>query len=75
MQCPHCKAAVFRPSGDARLKARVNVLVVRKSTAGEVQVETNCDACKKPILLPFVLAEGQIEIRKADGPRLVVRRA
>jgi hypothetical protein len=74
MLCPHCGSAVFKSSGDARLKARVTVLVLRKGTGGEVQVETNCDSCKGAILLPLVLAAGPFEIRKSDQPRLVVRR-
>ncbi len=75
MLCPHCKATVFKASGEARMKARVTVLVLRKGANGEVQVETNCDSCKGAILLPLVLATGPFEIRKSEQPRLVVRRA
>jgi len=74
MQCPHCGASIFKSSGDSRLKARLNVLVLRKGANGAVQVETNCDSCKGAILLPLVLAEGPFEIRKSEQPRLLLRR-
>jgi hypothetical protein len=77
MQCPFCKSAVFEPSRDGhRLKAKMRVLVIRKSAVGdEVDIETNCLSCRQPIVLPLVLAEGPLVIRKADAPRLILRRA
>jgi hypothetical protein len=76
MQCPNCKAPVFEASHNGhRLKAKLRVLVIRKSATGdEVEVETNCASCRHPIVLPLVLAPGPLVIRKADVPRLVVRR-
>lgn len=70
--CPHCGQAVFRKSKDgAKLKAKTRILVLHK--AGEVEI--NCGACGKGVLLPLVLAKGEVGLRKADMPKLVVRKA
>lgn len=70
--CPHCGSAVFRKSKDgAKLKAKTRILVLHK--AGEVEI--NCGSCGKGVLLPLVLAPGAPELKKADMPKLVVRKA
>lgn len=46
------------------------MLVLHKSGG----VEINCGACGKGVLLPLQLVPGDIELRKAADPRLVVPR-
>lgn len=73
MNCPNCKATVFRLCPDGKMRSRISTIVIRKSdTANEAVVESNCPACKAPILLPLVLAP-VLEIRKSEKPRFVVR--
>lgn len=70
--CPHCSAPVFRQSaGGRKLKARTSILVLHKS--GEVEI--NCSSCGKGVLLPLQAAEGAPELRKAETPRLIARKA
>lgn len=70
MNCPHCTALVFRPS-PGKLKARTKILVLHKS--GEVEI--NCGVCGKGVLLPLVIKPDSLELRKADSPKLIVRKA
>jgi hypothetical protein len=70
--CPHCDQPIFRKSaGGQKLKARPKILVIHKS--GEVEI--NCSSCGKGVLLPLRVAEGKIELRKAEPLRLIVRKA
>jgi hypothetical protein len=72
MQCPHCTQPVFRLSQDGqKLKAKTSMLVLHKS--GEV--ETNCGACGRGVIIPLTLKEGPIELKKSSEPRLIVRRS
>lgn len=69
-ECPHCGRPVFRTSsGGSKLKARTTILVLHKSGP----VEINCGSCGRGILLPLVV-DTQLELRKADAPRLVARK-
>jgi ribosomal protein S27AE len=71
--CPHCGKAVFRASADGRkLKAKTRILVLHKATG---EAEINCGNCGKGVIIPLVLAEGTVELRKGEPPRLVARKA
>lgn len=70
--CPHCQQPIFRKSaGGSKLKARTKILVLHKS--GEVEI--NCASCGKGVLLPLQVAEDAPELRKAEPPRLIARKA
>lgn len=70
--CPHCGQPVFRKStSGSKLKVATRVLVIHKS--GEVEI--NCPSCRKGVLIPLVRSEGEGELRKADTPKLVARKA
>ena len=72
MECPHCKAPVFRASSDAqKMKARTSMVVLHKS--GEV--ELNCGACGKGVVVPLALKEGPFILKKAEAPKFVFRRS
>ncbi len=69
--CPHCGEPVFRSAaGGDKLKARTSILVLHKAGA----VEINCESCRKGVLVPLVLKEDSLVLRKAE-PRLVVPKA
>jgi len=70
--CPHCGQPVFRKSATGqKLKAKTRILVLHKS--GDVEI--NCGGCGKGVLLPLAVIEGETELRKAEPPRLVARKA
>jgi hypothetical protein len=69
VNCPHCAQSLFRSSSDRRkLKVRTSILVLHKGGGAEI----NCPACKQGVILPLVLTDKPL--RKADEPRLIVRR-
>ena len=70
--CPHCGKPVFRKSaGGQKVKARTKILVLHKS--GEVEI--NCPECGRGVLLPLTLDEGSPDLRKAELPRFIARKA
>lgn len=72
MNCPHCEKRVFRKStGGSKLKTKPRILVLHKS--GDVEI--GCPNCGKGVLLPLRVADGEPELRKAEQPRLVARKA
>jgi hypothetical protein len=62
MLCPHCGGNLFHKSADGeKLKAKTSMLILHKGGA----VEVNCGICKRGVLLPLVIREGPVELRKA----------
>lgn len=61
LTCPHCAQPVFRKSNSgARYKVKTSILVLHKG--GEI--EFNCTACRRAIILPMRFPP-KIELRKA----------
>ena len=68
LACPHCGDALFRSAVDGtRLKARTTMLVLHKS--GDVEI--NCVACKRGVLLPLAPLK-DVPLRKAETPKFIV---
>jgi hypothetical protein len=58
LHCPHCDRPIFRKSSSgARYKAKTTIVVLHKS--GDVEI--NCTACKRAV----ILSRGKIELRKS----------
>lgn len=71
MLCPHCDKPVFHLTKDrTRAKAKVTCLILHK--AGEVEI--NCPACRRGILLPFQKAENG-EMKKSQYPKHTVKKS
>ena len=69
--CPHCEKPVFRKSADGRkLKAKTRIFVLHKS--GEAEI--NCGSCGKGVILPLTLKEDTKGLKKAEMPKLFVRK-
>lgn len=68
LACPHCGDALFRGAADgSRLKARTSMLVLHKS--GDVEI--NCAACKRGVLLPLSPIK-DAPLRKATETKFIV---
>jgi len=70
MLCPHCDKQVFQTTKDGtRAKARITCLILHKS--GDVEI--NCPACKRGILLPFQKAENG-KLQKSQYPKHTIKK-